>query len=367
MSESDNYDYEKDFYKKFEEERKKQRRPVILISGYTGVGKTSIVQTVFGKEIVPDDKIGHGEPNTQSYEKYENEFAIIYDSKGLEQNMTDVDFIKTSKDFIRRLHKNETVENCVNVFWYVISGSGARVTASDIKIIKEVFGLKSTIVIISKSEHTKPKQMEAMKKKLINEGINETKIIPVSSDKYEAHERGHGFDKLDEMTLHLMPDDGEKIAYTMAQEIDINRKIDAIKKNGKKSAAIITSAVTAAAAAGASPIPFSQSAILIPIQVGMIVGLSVLYKFDKRAIKTAALPFVAKVVGVFLSSELLKLFPGVGSVINAVLASTITGAMGLYVKNQFEKIAIAKAKKEPIPNELFDLDTFKEFFMNYKK
>ena len=52
----ENYDYEKDFLNKVEEEKKKYKRPNILICGYTGAGKTSIIQALLGKDLVPDNK-----------------------------------------------------------------------------------------------------------------------------------------------------------------------------------------------------------------------------------------------------------------------------------------------------------------------
>ena len=57
------------------------KKPNILICGYTGAGKTSIIQALLGEDLVPDNKIGHeANPMTQDYDRYENELIGIWDS-----------------------------------------------------------------------------------------------------------------------------------------------------------------------------------------------------------------------------------------------------------------------------------------------
>ena len=63
----------------------------------------------------------------------------------------------------------------------------------------------------------------------------------------------------------------------------------------------------------------------------------------------------------------LKLIPGLGSAINATVAATLTGAMGLYVKSNFEESAIAKIEGRPAPDLGFDVELFKKFYAEYKK
>lgn len=67
------------------------------------------------------------------------------------------------------------------------------------------------------------------------------------------------------------------------------------------------------------------------------------------------------------ASSLAKLIPGFGSAVNATVAVLITGALGWFVQNQFEKMAIAKIKGEPTPTIDFDFSVFAEFLKDYKK
>jgi predicted GTPase len=92
-----------------------------------------------------------------------------------------------------------------------------------------------------------------------------------------------------------------------------------------------------------------------------------LYGLRAEAIKQSALPFVAKVAGIVTASSLLKLIPFLGSAINAAVAGTFTGAMGLYVKNNFEASAIAKIEGRPLPELGFNIEHFQQFYTEYKK
>ena len=59
-------------------------KPVILVCGKTGIGKTSLIQAVTGRETVPDSAIGTGMPVTHGFTPYETEAATFVDAEGME-------------------------------------------------------------------------------------------------------------------------------------------------------------------------------------------------------------------------------------------------------------------------------------------
>lgn len=100
---------------------------------------------------------------------------------------------------------------------------------------------------------------------------------------------------------------------------------------------IIHTAAAAAATTAASPIPFSDAALLIPIQATMITSL---YKANGANISQGFVKGVLKatVISTFgksLAGNLLKFIPGVGTLaggtINAGVAVGFTEALGFAV------------------------------------
>ena len=104
------------FYKQYEKEKEKYKRPNILICGYTGSGKTSIIQSLLGEDLVPADKIGAGLPVTQDYEMYENELVRIWDSQGLEPDKGEYEFIERTKKFISEIQNRPNVDDHIHIF-----------------------------------------------------------------------------------------------------------------------------------------------------------------------------------------------------------------------------------------------------------
>lgn len=95
-------------------------------------------------------------------------------------------------------------------------------------------------------------------------------------------------------------------------------------------------------AAGASPIPFSDAVILVPIQIGMLAGISSVFglevstAFLSTLVAAAAGATGATFVGRTLVANLLKLIPGggtlAGGAISAATAAILTTTLGeLYI------------------------------------
>lgn len=100
----------------------------------------------------------------------------------------------------------------------------------------------------------------------------------------------------------------------------------------------MATASVAAAGEGAAPVPFSDCAMLIPTQLGMIATITVIFGFDvNKSIITALLSATlgsggATLLGKVFVSNLLKVIPGIGTIgggaISAAAAGVITAALG---------------------------------------
>lgn len=362
MAVNDDYDFKKDFNSKFAEARKQfGKRPNILVCGYTGSGKSSLLRAVLG-DIVPKDAIGDGKPKTMGYDYYENDMVRVWDSKGLELGETEDEFTEETRQFIRERQNDSDVDNHIHLVWYTIQGPGARVTECDKNLIRRIFNPDNVIVVITKDDITRDNQRQALRDTLMEAGVPAERILCASDE--EGGSRG--CKELMELSYYMLPE-AYRDAFVDAQRVDREAKIAAVHDKEGKAWGIIGTAATAATTIGAVPIPFSDAALLVPLQVGMIGTLAGLYGLRQEVIKQSALPFVAKLVGVFTATTLLKLIPGLGSAINATVAGSLTGAMGLFVKKNFVECAIAKIEGRPEPPLNFDIELFKSFFDEYMK
>jgi uncharacterized protein (DUF697 family)/ethanolamine utilization protein EutP (predicted NTPase) len=312
-------------------------KPTILICGYTGSGKTSLIQSIFGTQTVPDDQIGHDSPMTKEFIKYLNEFIDIWDSKGLEVADNEKDFVDRTRKLITDIQKKNNPENQIHVVWYTIQGSGARVTSTDLELIKSIF--KNVIVVITKTDITQSRQLNPMIQKLQDNDIKRENILPVfvyqknedsendeNDENKEKEKRKKSKQSLLELlkrTHALMPS-AYKDAFESAQMLYLDNKI-------KKAQSIIHSCATTASIASADPIPVKDSVVITTIQIGMISSLALVYGLPKEVANTAVAAFVAQAAGTAAVTSLLKLFPGAGNVIQAGVAFALTEAVGQAV------------------------------------
>jgi len=355
---------EQEFRKKLTEERAKLGgcRPNVLVCGQTGSGKTSLVQAICGEGLVPDDAIGDGVPTTDGFDEYADEHIRIWDSIGFEPGDTGESFVRQVRGFVRRSLSDTAPEEHVHLVWHAIQACGARITDCDLYLLREVFRPEHTIVVLTKADIARPAQIEAMTARLTEAGVDRERIVAASDRKSGAL----GCRELVELSYRLLPEACRE-SFLEAQEIDREARLAVIHGRRGKAAAIIAAATAASAGIGAVPIPIADAALLIPVQMGMIASLAALYGVGREAIQHSVLPFVARVVGLYTVSSLLKWFPVLGSVVNAAVAASLTGAMGWFVQGRFLAMAVAEADGEAVPAPGFDFAAFRDYYRAYRE
>src|SRR5262249_8963816 len=81
-----------------------------------------------------------------------------------------------------------------------------------------------------------------------------------------------GLVELVDVTMSLIPE-GHRTAFVAAQRVSLGLK-------QKRARMVVAGATATAAAVGATPIPFADAALLVPIQIGMLVGVSTTFGLD---------------------------------------------------------------------------------------
>lgn len=307
----------------------------LAVIGGTGVGKSSLINAVFGRELA---KVGKGLPVTRGVQYYSDDSLGIWDIEGFEigSAVPPGEQLRGHLEEIARHPKNQQI----SVVWYCVKSNDDRLTPADVAMIGELSraGLPVILVLTKVDWSKNPITGQRGVSKSVEEFVHwlenpvdengqpisigyERVILTSTSDKH-GKGKGHGLGELVAETLTLSPED-EKDAFRIAQRLNLPWKRELARP-------IINAATVAAAGAAAIPLPVADAVTLAPIQLGMMARISVIYDIEmKTALSTSALANLgAQLAGRALASSLIKLIPGAGSVINAGVAGALTGATG---------------------------------------
>jgi len=101
----------------------------------------------------------------------------------------------------------------------------------------------------------------------------------------------------------------------------------------------ICAAACASVGAGLAQVPGSDSAVILPLQTAMITAIAAEHgvSIGKGAAADLLLTFSVVVVGRTASQLLIGWLPGIGNIINATTAASITEIIGWAADAYFEK------------------------------
>lgn len=331
--------------RKFQETFKK---PNILICGQTGAGKSSIVNFIFKDDVA---KVSNAKPCTIDITLYKGEDVNIFDSEGYEMGKEEHYKEMLFDNFLcKNEHKGIDGDESVHVVWYVINGAGKKITDYDALLLKRILAEKYKVcIIISQIDQMTMTQLNELVNgaKAITNSIVNVSIFRTSTDRAAIEYRDENgnkltdWDELVEWSIAQMPDMC-KDRFASALKAGLKEKRDRAFKR-------IAAAAVAAGGVGATPIPFSQAALLIPIQASLIISVLNIYGI-KASGGTGTLGNLLVTLGVqnlgrTAAANLIKMFPGAGSVIggiiNASIAASFTTAIGkavdIFAYTQCEK------------------------------
>ncbi|MDR1315991.1 MAG: DUF697 domain-containing protein [Spirochaetales bacterium] len=304
-----------------------QKVPNILICGQTGVGKSSVVNYLFNESVAVSGD--NGEPCTRGITLFRNNTVNIYDSEGYEIGGERQKYYEQLifDDFLAK-RKGTTDADAVHLVWYAISGAAKKFTELDIKLIKRIKadGFHAC-VLLTKIDELNEEQlndmMAALQKDLPGADVFR---LSINARQDEGLAQFCDWDKLTDWSYnHLAGTLKERFVMALRGRLDLKHK---------QATGIVAGATTAAATVGAIPIPFSDAALLVPVQTGMIMGIAGIYgiHIGKAAISSVAAGTGISALGKSVAGGLMKLIPGIGTVagaiVNASVAGTITGALG---------------------------------------
>ena len=309
----------------------------IIVAGKTGVGKSTLINAVFRDKLA---ETGMGKPVTDHMRKISKKGIplAIYDTKGFELGKEVQQQVKQEvMETISKGLATQDINKAIHCIWYCINTASNRVEPEEIEWLKELSRenqITQVPIIVVLTQSFSKKNADAMRKMILDENLDIVQVVPVLAEDYEIDEeyiaKSYGLDVL----IHVM---GEALPDELMDTLQ-NVQIASLAEKKKRARAAIATATLAAAGEGAAPIPFSDCALLIPTQLGMIASITVIFGFDiNKSILTAFLSSTlgsggATLLGKTVVSNLVKLIPGVGTVaggaISAAPAGILTAALG---------------------------------------
>ncbi len=317
----------------------------VMVVGKTGVGKSTLINSIFRENLATT---GVGKPVTKHLQKIIKEGVpmSLVDTRGLELSLA------SQKEIINDIlqliteNKKKGVREQIHVIYYCIQAMTARIEDPEIELITQLSQQAPVIIVLTQSLGT---QAEEFKRYLMRMHLPVQAILNVMAQPYPIYGKvsvpAFGLMELLEVTYDVVPRE-VGAALTNVQQIDIDRKAN-------KARFWVTKYIASTFGVGFVPVPFSDAAVLVPMQVTMLAHITSIFGMEMDKSTLIALVSVvggtggATFAGKFITSNLLKLVPGVGTVaggvISGVTASMITTALAM---SYIEVLAVMARKEQ---------------------
>lgn len=363
----------------------RRRPPRMVLIGRSGVGKSSLINAMFGSYLAETSavEVGTIEHEVFRYTKNGKVLFEVIDTRGLHENIQANE--KTAEEAIREVIKAFKPD----AFLLLTSAVDRSTLKAD---AESLFGLtrkmKDTppiITVVTRVDELEPARLKAaseysnekiaqieqkkgqVEKVLKQAGIKQSAVVPVSSyiEWSANHPSQLAQGEREQLTIafdgrynidHLLEVIENQVAFHVALDVMMNAQIE--KAVEKIAETFVKRFSAASGLVGASPIPVADVLILLPLQ---IVEVSLIaYLSGNKVDGKAAREFITSLGAVFIfgfslrfvaqqGSKLLNIIPGAGSAISGTVAYTGTYSIGkaaiaYYIKGK----SLDEAKQEAI-------------------
>ena len=266
----------------------------LAVFGKTGVGKSTLVNAVFGDDVAAT---GVGSPVTRGlvYYRMPDGFLGLYDSEGFETGTSGDAIVAGLRDVIAQA-RTRPVDQHIHAAWYLVRWSDRRFEEAQQQFVRALdrLGLPVIMVLTQVPSRDGVPHPEAVEFADYIAGLGlplaprgRPVLTNALADPF-TQSPVMGLTALLDDTYLVIPEAVES-ALTAAQKVDVDRKKKAVSR-------IIQQAVAVAAGIGATPIPIADAALLVPNQVTMISRITAAYGLPPARSKALAAAVMREII-----------------------------------------------------------------------
>lgn len=325
----------------------------LCVAGKTGVGKSTLINALFGEEACPT---GMGKPVTMQTTLVEHPSLplAIYDTRGLEL----ADYKKTVaavEEIIRSSNKGNDLTKHVHVGLICIAEDSRRIEAGELELAAAMAKHVPVLGVITKSRSDQG-FAEVVRQELQEATGKDTEVVRVRALAEELDGgltlAPMGLEPLCNAIGEAIPPEVLK-AFAMSQQVSLELKRTAAQRLVKWYAAT-------SFAAGGVPIPALDIIALTATLGAMFAKVGSIYGVSVGTTRLASLltPILVEVgskqLQKVLVGQVMKLFPGLGTAAGAAINGAIAGAMAFGLGRLY--VSILHARRSEAPEEAIDVD-----------
>ncbi|MBQ6425619.1 MAG: 50S ribosome-binding GTPase [Clostridia bacterium] len=332
----------------------------VLVIGNSGVGKSTLINSVLGEEAARTDWGTHG--TTTRLEIYESAggqvpFRVI-DTIGFEPNyFKERRAINAVKKWSRDCAREGGENNRIDVIWFCVDGTRSKLFAEDIRRMTRAVSMWKSVPVIavitkSYSVPDREKNVEMVRKAFAGQKQfrdNLKDIIPVVAQIYTINDTAYappdGIAQLIDATNALMPEGRRAASHDLAEFV--------LKRKRVLAQSVVGAATAGAVVVGAVPLPIPDGVILTPTEAMEVNSLAKIYGIDGKDGSKRFLNSIIEAGTVGLAAKsiitILKGIPGINiaaSALNAIIAGVIVAVIGETSIYAFEQVFLGKKSVE---------------------
>lgn len=373
-----------DYQKIFNEVRAEIKKPNILVCGASQAGKSTLINDIFQMDSA---ETGDGSrPKTRGVNLYTSKNATVnfYDSEGYEVGDGKINSFESEViAFIDKL-KNDykgDLEKQIHEVWFCIDASTSRFLEADRRFITAIKSKNIPIMILltKVDEGISIEDLDELKQEIhCFDGTLDCYTYTIKFEGEGQEELRKKFKQQDEIIAwaveHL--DDALKTGLIPALrgQIQIKKNLVLTKIVPKYTAAALLSV----GAVSVTPVSFSDSVLLMGLQVKMTMAIMSAYGIDTTAVTIAADVVgsnLISILGKTLATKLLQLIPYVGKAIEAIVDITVAGAITALLGAAIAEVCALYLTKcinsdgsaSVLFTDFFTADVLKEAVKNIRK